>query len=151
MLEPAPTTRIAPTLARGTLAAVQPPTATEPASIVLTVPNTDYRLHLRPLGDDLSPFDTRVGATIIGKIRAEARRVDVVGAGGRYIEPCVGRPRRVQGMVVAVVPAENAVVVRSGVPIHLILTAPGQSHDRFKIDDFVSCDVMDGASFELVG
>lgn len=150
MLDPAPTTRLDPSLARGTLAEIRPATATQPAFVVLTVPNTDYRLHLRPFNDDLSVFEGRVGRKVIGRIRAEARRIDSVGAGGRYVEPCFGRPRRVQGMVRGIVGQENAVLVGAGVPVHLVVTAPGQTPGQFAEDDFVTCGVKDGASFELV-
>ena len=148
MLDPAPTTKLDPSLARGTLAEIRPATATQASFIVLTVPNTDYRLHLRPFNDDLSVFEGRVGQKVIGRIRAEARRIDSVGAGGRFVEPCFGRPRRVQGMVRGVVPQENAVLVGAGVPVHLVVTAPGQIPGQFTEDDFVTCGVKDGASFE---
>lgn len=150
MLHPAPTTKIDPSLARGTLVEIHQATATQPSFIVLTVPNTDYRLHLRPFNNDLSVFEGRVGQRVIGRIRAEARRIDSVGAGGRYIEPTYGRPRRVQGMVRSIVPGEHAVLVGAGVPVHLVVTAPGQEPGQFGEDDFVTCGVKDGASFELV-
>ncbi len=150
MLDPAPTTKIDPTLTRGTLAEVLPATATKPAMVVLTVPNTDYRIHLMPAGDDLSAFEARLGQKVIGIIRVDAKRIDRVGAGGRYVEPVLGRPRRVQGMVRAV--TEDAVVVGSGngLSLHLRPTAPGQSAGQFTTDDFVTCGVTDTATFELV-
>ncbi len=152
MLDPAPTTKLDPTLTRGTLAEVRPATATQPASVVLTIPNTDYRIQLRPHGDDLSAFEGRVGGPVIGIVRAAAKRLDVCGAGGRFVEPCFGRPRRVQGMVRAVLKPENVVVVgaANGLSIHLTPTAPGQTAGRFSVDDFITCGVLDGASFELV-
>lgn len=152
MLEPAPTTRLAPALSRGSLAEVRPATATRPACVVLTVPNTEYRLELRPAGDDLSPFEGRVGTTVVGIIRADARRLDRCGAGGRYVEPVFGRPRRVQGMVREVRPGDNAVVVSAalGLAFNLRPTAPGQSAGQFAEGDFITCGVADGASFELV-
>lgn len=152
MLDPAPTTRLDPTLTRGTLAEVRPATATVPAFVVLTVPNSDYRLHLRPHADDLSPFEGRVGQPVIGVVRAGAKRLDVCGAGGRYAEPVVGRPRRVQGMVRLVLGSENTVVVgaANGLSFHLTPTAPGQSASGFAEGDFITCGVLDGASFELI-
>ncbi|MEM9372433.1 MAG: hypothetical protein AAGA55_02215 [Planctomycetota bacterium] len=150
MLDPAPTTRIDPSLARGTLAELHEATATNPAYLVVTFPNTDYRIHLRPFGDDLSPFEGKVGQKVIGRIRAEARRLDSVGAGGRYVEPTYGRPRRVQGMVRATLVESNEVLVNAGVPVHLQVTAPGQTPGQFKEDDFLTCGVLDGATFELI-
>ena len=43
---------------------------------------------------------------------AEAKRIDVVTTGGRYVEPVYGRPRRVQGTVIAI--EDGAVVVNAG-------------------------------------
>lgn len=152
MLEPAPTTRLDPALSRGTLAEVRPATATRPGVVVLTVPNTEYRLELRPVGDDPTPFEGRVGTTVVGIIRAEARRLDLCGAGGRYVEPVFGRPRRVQGMVREVRAPENVVVVSAalGLALNLTPTAPGQAAGQFKEGDFLTCGVLDGATFELV-
>lgn len=154
MLEPAPTTKIDPTLTRGTIAEVRAATATKPACVVLTVPNTDYRIELRPVGadggEDLTAFEGRVGRAVIGRIRAGAKRIDRVGAGGRFVEPCFGRPRRVQGMVRAIEGGAVVVSAGQGLVLHLSATAPGQGAGMFAPDDFVTCGVLDGASFELV-
>ncbi|QYO64365.1 hypothetical protein [Leptolyngbya sp. 7M] len=83
---------------------------------------------------------------IIGIIRAKARRIDEVTTGGRYIEPVYGRPRRVQGTVVAIEP--DAVVVNAGMPIHCTPTDPRQRPGDFKPGQFVSFDVLEGATFE---
>jgi hypothetical protein len=53
-------------------------------------------------------------------------------------------------MVRGIVAQENAVLVGAGVPVHLVVTAPGQTPGQFGEDDFVTCGVKDGASFELV-
>lgn len=152
MLDPAPTTKLDPTLTRGTLAEVRPATATQPAFVVLTIPNTDYRIQLRPHGDDLARFEGRIGSPVIGIIRVPAKRLDICGAGGRFVEPCFGRPRRVQGMVRAVLKPENVVVVgaANGLSLHLTPTAPGQTAAQFAEGDFLTCGVLDGASFELL-
>jgi hypothetical protein len=152
MLDPAPTTRLDPTLSRGALAEIIPATATRPAYVVLTVPNTDYRIHLRPFHDDLTPFEGRVGHAVIGIIRVDAKRLDLCGAGGRYVEPVLGRPRRVQGMVRSVLKPENVVVLgcANGLSIRLTPTAPGQTAAQFNEGDFLTCGVLDGATFELL-
>lgn len=149
MLDPAPTTKLDPTLTRGTLAEVHPATATKPAVVVLTVPNTDYKIRLLPQGGDLAPFAARVGQKVIGRVRVEAKRIDRVGAGGRYVEPVFGRPRRVQGMVRAVEGGAVVVGAGNGLSVHLVPTAPGQSASQFVVDDFVTCGVTDTATFEL--
>jgi len=146
MIHPAPTTKIDPRLARGTLVETVDATATRQAYVKLTYPNTRYVLHLLPE----TPVTTEPGRRIIGTIHAQARRIDRVETGGRYVEPVFGRPRRVQGRVVAVEPESNEVVVHAGVPIHCRPTDERQKATDFAEGDFVSFDVMDGASFRPV-
>ncbi|MBL8999552.1 MAG: hypothetical protein JNK25_00280 [Phycisphaerae bacterium] len=141
MITPSPTTRIDPTLARGTLLDIVAETATKPGYIRFGIPNTNYELHLRPEGQIAS----RVGGRLVGVIKAQSRRIDVVQTGGEYIEPVYGRPRRVQGTVRAV--NGGAVVVDAGVPIHLVPTDARQKVEQFQPGQFVSCDVLDGATF----
>ena len=148
MLDPAPTTKIDPTLARGRLEEIIDETATTPAYVVLSFPNTNYRTHLIPAGG-VEGLRDRLGKTVIGRISAKARRVDKVGAGGRYIEPVIGRPRRVQGSVVATDTGKNTITVSAGAPITSSLTDPRQKASDFTPGDFVSFDVERGASFTL--
>lgn len=144
MITPSPTTKLDPTLARGTLNEVVPATDTKPAYIKFAVPNTSYELHLVPQGE-IPVTPGHPAKRLIGTIRVSARRLDTVGSGGRYVEPVMGRPRRVQGTVVQVV--GGAVVVDAGVPIHCVLTDERQKPDEFRPGQFVSCDVLDGATF----
>lgn len=74
--------------------------------------------------------------------------MDRVDTGGRYVEPVYGPPRRVQGSVVAVT-AEH-VVIHAGFPIHCRPTDPRQSPEQFKPGDFLSFDVLPGATFTPV-
>ena len=141
MITPAPTTRIDPRLARGVLAEVVAPTATKPGYIKLTVPNTSYEFHLLTDG----PVCSQTGKRIVGTIRALAKRIDVVETGGRYVEPVYGRPRRVQGTVLAI--ENGAVVVDAGVAMHCTPTDPRQKAEQFQPGQLVSFDVLDGASF----
>ena len=143
MITPSPTTKIAPYLTRGILAEVHAATATKPAYAVVEILNTSYRLHLIPAGT----ITAGPGQKVIGVTRAEARRVDVVQSGGRYIEPVAGRPRRIQGTVIARDASANTITVQAGVPVVLKLTDPRQRAEQFAEADFVSCDVLDGATF----
>lgn len=148
MITPSPTTRISPELARGVLAAVVEATATRPGYIILTVPDTSYELHLRPVGGAIS---TPVGKRIVGRIEGQARRIDTVDTGGRYIEPVAGRPRRIQGHVIAVDAAGNTITVNAGVPIHLKLSDERHPASGFEVGEFVTSEVLDGATFTPQG
>ncbi len=148
MLDPAPTTKIDPTLARGRLEEILDATATTPAFVVLSFPNTSYLTRLQPTGG-VDALADRVGKTVVGRITAKARRVDKVGAGGRYIEPVAGRPRRVQGSVIALDKSRNTITVSAGAPITCQLTDQRQKASDFEAGDFVSFDVERGAGFTL--
>lgn len=141
MIYPAPTTKIDPRLARGTFTGPEPATATRPALARVSFPNSSYELHLVPV----SPISTAPGKRIIGTIHAKARRIDTVGSGGRYVEPVAGRPRRVQGVVISI--DSGQVIVDAGVPIHCTPTDPRQAAEQFQAGQFVSFDVLDGATF----
>ncbi|MBX3357791.1 MAG: hypothetical protein KF745_05115 [Phycisphaeraceae bacterium] len=140
MIEPAPTTKIDPTIARGVFEGLTQATGTKPAYAIVSFPNTDYRTYLVPTG----AVTAQPGKRVSGTVQARARRIDSVLTGGRYVEPVYGHPRRVQGSVIAVTP--GAVVVNAGFPIHCTPTDPRQKASDFQVGDFVSFDVMEGAS-----
>jgi hypothetical protein len=122
MIEPAPTTRIDPTIARATLIEDAP----EGGGVVtLGFANTSYQVHLRTDG----PTGVAPGKRVLGRIEARAKRIDKVKTGGRFIEPVYGRPRRVQGRVIGV--ADGRVVVDAGMPIHCAPTDPRQQASDF--------------------
>lgn len=141
MITPSPTAKIDPALARGTLVEIVGEAATRKGYITFAVPNTSYELHLVATG----AVGVAPGKRLVGVVKAQARRIDVVQSGGRFVEPVMGHPRRVQGTVVRV--EGEAVVVDAGVPIHLTPTDPRQGASQFQPGQFVSCDVMDGATF----
>ena len=143
MIEPSPTNTIDPTIARGVLAENHPATYSKPAQIVLAIPNTNYQLHLVPTG----PITVEAGKRILGTIQASARRVDVVDTGGRYIEPVFGRPRRIQGRVLAGSDDTRMLVVDAAVPIHCKLTDFRQKPSQFAVGELVSFDALEGATF----
>jgi len=143
MIKPSPTGTIDKTLARATLLERIDATATRPERIVLGFANSDYRLHLVPEGE----VQGEIGKRVIGTIHARAKRVDECRTGGRYVEPVYGRPRRVQGTVLAIDEGSNVLVVGAGMPIHCELTDPRQKASGFEVGDFVTFDVLEGASF----
>jgi len=152
MITPGPTSKIAPHLVRGTLEEKMPEGAEIASRVVITPSGTPapYRLHLIPTG----PIATAVGKRIVGTVAVGARRIDRVDTGGRFIEPVWGAPQRVQGTVIGT-DADHAlgpvVIVNAGVPVHLIVFAPGQSPEAFGEGELVGCDVMEGATFTPEG
>ncbi len=148
MLHPAPTTKIDPTLTRAVIGSVIDETDRTPAYVVLTFPNTNYQTRLVPT-TDLETLRSNVGEMVLGAVSMTARRVDITGAGGRVIDPCVGTPRRIQGTINAIDPGANVLVVNvgPGFNVRLKLGAPGQQAQDFVNADFVTCDVLPGASF----
>jgi hypothetical protein len=116
-------------------------------TLVLKVPGTDYRLHLQLASGQPRPG---IGERVDVKITLRARRVDLVGAGGRYIEPNYGRPRRIQGRVLATDAATHTLVVAAGPVVHATLTDARQNADDFPVGAMVSFDAEPGAVGELV-
>jgi len=144
MLQPAPTSKIDPKLARGVLAELGPVVTGRHESCVLEFANTNYRLHLVPTTEIRTP----IGKRIIGTINASVRRIDIVKTGGRFIDPIYGSPRRIQGSIVEV--TETAIVVNAGVPIHCVPTERGQTASDFEPGQFVSFGVLPGVTFTPV-
>ncbi len=125
-------------VARGTLA------ERHADRIVLALPGTDYRILLATAG----AVTAEVGKRVRGVIRAQARRIDVVTTGGRYVEPVYGRPRRVQGAVLAIDSDSDTltVSVHDGAPI-VVKPDGRQRAGDFRAGQFVSMDVLPGATF----
>lgn len=112
--------------------------------IVLGLPGTDYRMQLvleiePPVG---------VGQKITGTIHATARRVDVIPAGGKYVEPVFGRPRRVQGRIVGGHAPSRTIYVQAGPTLICTLSDERQSTEQFSLGQIVSFDVEAGAVFK---
>ncbi|MEM1212492.1 MAG: hypothetical protein AAGI68_09365 [Planctomycetota bacterium] len=91
------------------------------------------------------------GQRVKGVIRAEAKRMDVIAAGGRYVEPVHGRPRRVQGRITGGDAGANVVDVSAGPAVVVTPTAPGQRAGDFMVGQMVSFDVLRGAVFTPLG
>lgn len=140
MIHPAPTSKIDPALARGTFVETIRAMGNRPEMVSLAFPNTSYQMHLVPT----SPVSTEPGSRVLGTIRGKCRRIDVVGTGGKYVEPVIGRPRRVQGKVIKI--TGDSVVVDAGVPVHCTPTDPRQKPGDFQVGQLVSFDVLEGAT-----
>lgn len=115
--------------------------------VVLTIPHTDYRIHLQIEGDSLAPIAADMNKPISGRIEAQARRVDVVNTGGRFFEPTYGRPRRLQGRIVDLDTRNNTITVQCPVPFVCHLMSPQEAH-MFELGQLVSFDIERGAVFQ---
>ncbi|MGD9691653.1 MAG: hypothetical protein AB7G17_02295 [Phycisphaerales bacterium] len=115
--------------------------------VVLAIPSTDYRIRLTV---DAQP-DNEVGKRIRGLVRAQARRIDVVSTGGRYIEPVYGRPRRIQGTILSVDAAADTVTIAPHDAFPFVCrTSESQRAAQFKPGQFVACDLVTAAAFTPV-
>jgi len=131
--------------------ATLPTTAGKLASIAddhieLAIPDSGYRLHL--VAD--SPINANVGDRVTGTIHVRAKRVDITGTGGRFIEPIYGRPRRLQGRIVGGSVADNRIFVACGATVIVTFTDSRQNADDFAIGQIVGFDIECGATFEPV-
>ncbi len=117
--------------------------AQDESSAVLAIPETDYRIHVMLK----EPLTHETGARLRGRLRASARRIDVIAAGGRYIEPVNGRPRRIQGRVITIDEINDTTTVKAPIPI-VCRTNALQRAVSFKPDQMVSFDIEPGVRFE---
>ncbi len=106
------------------------------------VPGTGYRISLVvPEG-----FDSPAGRRIRGRVRGHALRMHRTSAGGNFIEPLEGRPRIVQGTVIAVDPDADEVILDLVVPFRIAM-AEGQSASDFATGEMVNFYMHPGAAF----
>lgn len=112
--------------------------------VVVQIAGTNYQLHLNCPGEpEVSPQGRTRGV-----IRCDVWKVDMVSAGGAFIEPVYGRPRRINGRVIGHDAATNELVVAvRGCPI------VGKLPERYAAGEIpegtlVGLDVHEGASFD---
>jgi len=113
--------------------------------VILSVPNTNYRLYLVP-GAPLSEFPSEPGRRAKGVISGRALRMHRATAGGSFIEPIEGHPRIVQGSVLAVDLDRNRVLIHAAVPMWLAV-ADGQLASDFQTGDMVNFYAESGMRF----
>ena len=112
---------------------------------VLSVPGTDYELHLVTNGG----ITTSLGKRIRGKILARALRMHRSNTGGNFIEPVYGRPRIVQGTVLHVDGENRRVLFDMAVPVW-VTPHNGQAIDDFHPGEMWNCYLESGTSFAPV-
>lgn len=108
-----------------------------------TVPGTQYRLDLAVDAG----LEDRTGRRIRGRVRGRALRMHRASAGGNFIEPLQGHPRIVQGVVLAIDPAANEVVLDLVVPVRISMHED-QDAGSFSTGDVVNFYMESGTRFE---
>jgi len=107
----------------------------------ILIPHTDYRLHLRP--KENVPAQA-AGTRVRGVVEGEAIRVHAMtGGGGRFIEPVIGEPRIITGILRDMDPAGNRLVIDAVVPFQLS-TLADQDFSGLRIGGMVTCHVRSG-------
>lgn len=114
-------------------------------TIVISMPHTDYRLHLVP-SVPTPAITTPVGKRIKGEIHARALRMFKASGGGQFIEPLEGAPRIVAGRVLSVDSGSRRVLVQAAAPMWMTL-APDNTPGDFAPGDMVNCYVESGTRF----
>jgi hypothetical protein len=110
--------------------------------VVLSIPATDYELHLSFNVDSAAVRPGRARGTI----HARALRMHRATAGGRFIEPIQGTPRIVQGAVRRVDGSRGRVLIDAAVPMW-VSPPPAQDLDDLKPGELVNFYVESGAAF----
>ncbi len=95
--------------------------------VTLNIPGTNYENTFKVVttGQPLT-----AGEHIRGTIHAPAWKAETVSAGGNYVEPLMGRPRRMQGTVLAADTATNELTVHVGYDV--IVKLP----DKYRVYQF---------------
>lgn len=139
------------------------PTSTDPAAaapaapvrlrevsnekVRFTVPGTEYDLEAAP-GASLGP-PAAAGKRLSAALHVVARKVWPVTAGGRFVEPVYGRPRRLQGVVLGADEAHNALWVDAGgLKVVARLGHAGQRVADFAVSSLVTFSVDDHTVLE---
>jgi hypothetical protein len=118
----------------------------ENGQITLRVPGFNYAHTFALVGTP--PPALIPGARVRGIIHAPAWKVDRVELGGNYVEPLLGRPRRMQGTILAVNAAANELTVQVGYEATVKLPEKYRAAD-FKIGERIGWDNIDVPTFEL--
>ena len=86
----------------------------ENGMVTLRVPNMNYRNAFMVKAPPTGAEGLKAGERVRGRILAPAWKVDRVELGGNYVEPLFGRPRRMQGTILAVDAGKNELTVQVG-------------------------------------
>lgn len=115
------------------------------SEITISIPGTEYRLRFAQGGATA----VHPGKRIKGHIHAKALRMHKADAGGGFIEPIMGQPRIVQGVVRGVDQASNRLLCDVVVPMW-VEPFDGQQATEFTAGDMVNFYVQSGITFTPV-
>ena len=111
-----------------------------------SVPGTDYRIETAA-GESLA--GASAGQRLQATLHAVARKVWPVSAGGRFVEPVFGRPRRIQALVLAVDEGGNRLHLDAGgLKVVARLSHPGQRAGDFPPQTLVTMGIDDHTVLE---
>jgi hypothetical protein len=117
--------------------------------VVFKPKGTTYELIL----EISAPYDGPLNAPIEAVLRATARKIYTVPAGGNFVAPIVGPPRTIQGRVKLI--EGNQIVVHAGTSFVIELPARDSAIDlnngSVAVGSLVNVSAMPGATFELLG
>lgn len=119
--------------------------AIEDGKIVLQLPRSDYRLHLR-LTAPAESVTTPVGKRIRGVIEGQALKALKTHGGGHFIEPVIGEPRIVTGRVLQIDQPARRVLVEAAAPMW-IETERDQDFSVFEEGGLVNFYLASGTRF----
>jgi hypothetical protein len=119
--------------------------AADGSEITVSIPGTDYRIRFAQGG----PTAVHPGKRVKGRVHARALRMHRANAGGAFIEPVMGQPRIVQGVVRGVDPAANRLLLDVVVPMW-VEPFDGQQANDFATGDLVNFYMQSGATFTPV-
>ncbi len=125
-------------IVEGTVKAVQQGT------VVISPRDTNYELYLA------TNLALSAGQPTRGTVKLKGRKVWTIPAGGSFIQPLLGEPRVVQGMVKAA--SGNTIVVQAGLPVCIELPAEKNALDlkngSLQPGVMVNVTIFPGATFE---
>jgi hypothetical protein len=118
----------------------------ENGQVTLRIPGLNYANTFALSGEVAAALVS--GARVRGTIHAPAWKVDRVELGGNYVEPLAGRPRRMQGTILAINPATNELTVQVGYEAIVKLPAKYTAAE-FQIGQRIGWDNLGIPTFKL--
>ncbi len=114
--------------------------------VTLKVADKNYRNSFVLKGDTANLVQ---GSKVAGTIHAPAWKVDRVALGGNYVEPLYGRPRRMQGTILAVKAGVNELVVQVGYEVTVKLPEKYKASE-YQVGERIGWDNIEVPTLELV-